>query len=726
MLTAQLLPNRISGLNELAYNLWWSWHIEARELYKVLDRTLWKATGHNPVRLLQEIPPYRLVAAAEHPLFLQKYDRVMEQFKADLSDSEPWCYKTHPELKQHTIAYFSMEFALHNSLPLYAGGLGVLAGDFCKESSDLGLPVVGIGFMYPQGYFSQHIAEDGWQQEVYRELNFNDSPVRPVFDHKKPLTIKVELDSRSVWITIWQVNVGRNRLYLLDTDVEGNSPQDRLLSARLYSGNGETRIQQEMVLGIGGVRALRALGIAPTIWHANEGHAGFMMLERCRECMEQGLEFTDALKRVQSTTVFTTHTPVPAGNDAFPGDLMDKYFHRYWPTLNLERNAFLELGANEPGSHFFNMTVLGMKMSDQRNGVSKLHGAVCRRMWHCLWSDLPEENVPVSAVTNGVHVPTWISPQMARLYEKHLGADWLSKHDEPAFWERVKEIPDDQLWETHRWLKRKLNGFIVDRCRQRWTRERGNPAQAIAMGSLLDSESLTLGFSRRFTDYKRAFLILSDPERLKRLLLDNVKPVQIVFAGKAHPNDHNGKMLVQQVFNLARNPEFGGRIAFVEDYDMHIARYLVSGVDVWLNTPRPLQEASGTSGMKASLNGVPNLSVLDGWWYEGFDSSNGWAIHRDIENPNVSDKADADELYKLMENQIIPLYYDRGINGIPEGWLRVMKRAISSITPAFSARRMVKDYTEQMYLPSALASQAEIEAISIPAISLKKAAAALV
>ncbi|MBN1189619.1 MAG: alpha-glucan family phosphorylase [Dehalococcoidales bacterium] len=709
-----MIPDRITGLNNLAYNLWWSWHNEARELYKMLDRPLWKATGHNPVKLLQQIPVYKLVAAAEHPLFLRQYDRVMEHFNSDLADSGQWCLENHPELNNHTIAYFSMEFALHNSLPLYAGGLGILAGDFCKESSDLGLPIVGVGFMYPQGYFSQRISNDGWQEEIYRELQFGEAPVTPVYDtEKSSLKIQVELDSRSIWITVWQVMIGRSRLYLLDTNLEENCAADRLLSARLYSGNNETRIQQEIVLGIGGVRVIRALGISPTIWHANEGHAGLMMLERCRELVEQGQDFTNAVDMVRASTVFTTHTPVPAGNDAFPRELMEKYLHRYWENHHIDPEACLEMGSVKQGDKSFNMTVLGMKMAGCRNGVSKLHGAVCRRMWNCIWPDKEENEVPISAVTNGVHVPTWISPRMARLYEEYLGSDWLNRHDDPGLWQKVDKIPDDRLWDTHRWLKRKLISFIVDRCRQRWSCQWCDPVHTLAMGTLFDSETLTLGFSRRFTDYKRAFLILSDPERLKRLLRDDLRPIQIIFAGKAHPNDHNGKLLIQQVYNLAKNPEFGGRLAFVEDYDMHAARYLVQGVDVWLNTPRLFQEASGTSGMKASLNGVPHLSVLDGWWFEGYNTNNGWAVHRDLNRPDNSDREDAGELFQLLENHIVPLYYDRDINGIPGGWIRVMKNAISSITPAFSARRMVKDYTEQMYIRIARAGYVRAPAASL-------------
>ncbi|MFH0914344.1 MAG: alpha-glucan family phosphorylase [Chloroflexota bacterium] len=708
-LSAPKLPRRIAGLEELAYNLWWSWHNEARDLFKVLDRPLWKTNGHNPVELLQHIAPYRLIAAAEDASFLRQYDAVMEAFRKDMTAEDTWVGTRYPHLKGQVIAYFSMEFALHNSLPIYAGGLGVLAGDYCKEASDLGLPMVGVGFMYPQGYFRQRLSDEGWQEEVYQPLNFSEAPVTPVLDaQKQPLKAVVELDAHSLWVALWQVNAGRVKLYLLDTDLPENSPADRQLTARLYGGDRETRLQQEIILGIGGVRILRMLGLAPSIWHANEGHTCFMMLERCREWVGQGLDFPQALSRVRATTVFTTHTPVPAGNDAFHHSLIDKYFHRYWGALGLGREEFLGLGTQAGDGENFNMTVLGLRTAQYSNGVSQLHGAVCRRMWHCLFPEQEEKDVPITSVTNGVHVPTWIAPQMARLYEKYLGAGWLSQQDDPLLWERIEQVPDEELWRIHRWLKQKLIGAIQDRARRGWAGEKKSPAQVLAMGALLDAEVLTLGFSRRFTDYKRAFLMLQDITRLKRLLGDPLKPVQLVFAGKAHPSDHHGKCLVQQVCRIARDPEFGGRIAFVEDYDMHLARYFVQGVDVWLNTPRPLQEASGTSGMKAALNGVPHLSSLDGWWYEAYNGANGWAIHHDLGNGNVAeqDSTDALELYRILEENVVPLYYDRDLNGIPHGWLKVVKQAIRSTVPWFCAKRMAKDYTQQMYLNAAKASEA--------------------
>jgi len=703
------LPRRIEGISELVCNLWWSWNIEARQLFKALDNPLWKATGHNPVKLLQQIAPYRLVAGAQDPLFLKKYDSVMSDFKDAMSGGDTWFNTKYPHLAQHTIAYFSLEFAIHNSLPLYAGGLGVLAGDYCKESSDLGLPMVGIGFMYPQGYFHQHISADGWQEEFYEQLNFGEAPIRPVLTAEgQPMTVEAPLDMRSVRVNIWQANVGRVKLYLLDTNVEGNSPSERELSARLYAGDQEIRLQQQIIVGIGGVRVLRALGIEPVIWHANEGYTAFMMLERIRELVVKGLNFTEAADKVRATTVFTIHSLVPGGNDTFSPDLIEKYFHRYWDSLRLDRETFLELGRRESDNSAFNMTVLGLRMADYRNGVSQLHGGLCRRMCHSLWPDAEEKEIPISSVTNGVHVPTWIAPQTARLYETYLDHDWLKRHDDPTLWEKVLDIPDEEIWAMRRWLKNKLISAVKERARKRWVEDHVEPAQALAMGGLLDPEALTIAFCRRFTSYKRATLIFHDFDRLKRILQNELQPLQIIFAGKAHPNDERGKQLIQEIYNAAKAPEFGGQIVFAEDYDMHMARYLVHGADVWLNTPQPLHEASGTSGQKAALNGVLHLSVLDGWWCEGYNGKNGWAIHSNSETSDSADqdKVDAEELYRLLEDKVVPLYYDRDINGVPHGWIQVIKETIRSNVPLFSARRMAKEYTEQMYLPAAQDSQA--------------------
>ncbi|MBM3154421.1 MAG: glycosyltransferase family 1 protein [Chloroflexi bacterium] len=701
-LTTPKLPKRISKLDELAHNLWWSWYIPARNLYKSLDRPLWKLTGHNPVKLLQQIEPYRLVAAAEEPDFISKYDAVIDALESTMSTSNTWFAREYPHLAQKPIAYFSLEFAIHNSLPLYAGGLGVLAGDYCKEASDLGLPLVGVGFMYPQGYVHQHINDDGWQDDTYEQLDFNAAPISIARNASgEPMRIKVPLDDKTVQVAVWQANVGRVKLYLLDTNIEENEHPDRELSARLYAGDREMRLAQEILLGIGGVRVLRALGIEPVVWHANEGHTAFMMLERTRELVEKDMTFEQAAAKVRATTVFTTHTPIPAGHDVFTLDLIERSFHRYWGTLGLDRDSFLALGM-EPNSNLFNMTVLALRMSNYRNGVSELHGGVCRRMWHPLWPEVPEKDVPITSITNGIHIRTWIGVQMASLFDKYLGSDWRERLDGPLLWERVLEIPDEELWAARRWLKYKLISEAQERARKCWAANHLSPGQALAMGAFLDTEILTIGFSRRFTAYKRASLVLHDPNRLKRMLRNEYHPIQIIFSGKAHPDDHAGKQLIQEVFNAAKSPDFGGRLAFIEDYDMHMARYLVQGADVWLNLPRPLREASGTSGQKAAVNGVLHLSVLDGWWYEGYNGANGWAIHNDTESPDSpeQDKADAEALYELLEKKVIPLYYDRDTNDVPHGWVKMIKESIRSNAPRFSARRMAKDYVTQMYLPA--------------------------
>ncbi len=719
-LSAVKLPKRIGGLNELAYNLWWSWHIEARELFKSLDRSLWKVAGHNPVKLLQQIHPYRLVAASEDSAFLKNYDLVMSDFRDYMSSNNNWFGNGYPKLAQTTIAYFSLEFAIHNSLPIYAGGLGVLAGDYCKEASDLGLPLVAVGLMYPKGYFRQRISANGWQEEIYEQLNFAEAPITPVRTPQgRQVKVELIMDDRQVNVAVWQVNVGRVNVYLLDTNVEGNSSSDCELSACLYAGDRELRLQQEIALGIGGVRVLRALGINPVVWHANEGHTAFMMLERVRELVERGKAFNEAVNEVRATTVFTTHTPVAAGNDVFSLDLIKKYFHRYLDSLDLDRNTFLKLGLQDGDSGAFNMTVLGLKMADRRNGVSQLHGAVCRRMWHGLWPDTEETDVPIGSVTNGIHVPTWISPQMARLYEKYLSSEWAKKHDDPALWEHVLDIPDEEILVARRWLKRKLISFVQNRVRKRLSEDHVTSEQALAMGGLFDPEVLTLGFSRRFTDYKRAALVIRDVERLKKMLRNDLQPVQIIFAGKAHPNDEPGKHLIRQVYDLAKDKDCGGRIAFIEDYDMHIARYLIHGVDVWLNTPRQLQEASGTSGMKAVLNGVLHLSVLDGWWYEGYNGANGWAIQSDVNNyhSDEQDRLDAEALYRLLEDKVIPLYYEHYVTGMAHGWTGMIKESIRTNVARFSARRMAKEYTEQMYLAAIRAAQAAKMGESQPAVS---------
>lgn len=699
------MPERIGRLDELAHNLWWSWQPKARDLFRALDYPLWRASGHNPVKLLRDINADKLQAAAGDPAFIARYDAVLAAFDADMSGVKTWFYTRYLGQMSEPIAYFSAEYAIHNSLPIYAGGLGILSGDICKEVSDLGMPMVAVGFMYPQGYFHQHISPDGWQEEIYQQLNFDEAPVNPVFASGQSRSLaQVDLDGRLVHIGAWLVRLGRVNLYLLDTNIEENAPQDRQLSNRLYTADQEQRIQQEVVLGIGGVRILRKLGINPSMWHANEGHTAFMMPERVREEVGKGTPFDEAFQKVQASTVFTTHTPVPAGHDVFDVQLVDKYFHDYWGSLGISREAFFELGQVDSSRvQGFNMTALALRMSARSNAVSRLHGRVSRRMWHFLSPDLAEDDVPILNITNGIHVPTWVAPELGSLYQKYLDEDWVDKHDDAGLWERVLNIPDDELWTVRQILKRKLAGAMRERTRMRLSENDVTPQQLYIMGALLDPEVLTIGFMRRFTEYKRPALILYDIQRLKRIVGDQWRPVQIVFAGKSHPADFPSKNLLQQVHAIASDHEFQGRIAFVEDYDMHMARYLVHGVDVWLNNPRRLQEACGTSGMKASLNGVLHLSVRDGWWHEGYNGANGWVIGDGSEasDPREEDRADAEALYKLLESEIVPLYYERDRSGVPHGWIRVIKEAIRSIVPVFCARRMLKEYTEQMYLPAA-------------------------
>ena len=702
---APQLPERIARLNELSTNLWWSWHDGARELYRILDRALWRLSDHNPVKLLQEIGPDKLDQAAQDPQFLDMYDSVMAAFDKETSPEHGEFPRGEDGKLDRPVAFFSPEFALHGSLPIYAGGLGALAGDMCKEATDIGLPLVGLGFMYPQGYFQQHISMEGWQEETYRQLNFDQSPIIPcAWPQGCGPVVEVPMGNHSLYAGVWQVHVGRVRLYLLDSNVEFNSPADRQLSARLYTADREQRIQQEILLGIGGVRMLRGLGLEPSVWHANEGHTSFMMLERAREYVAQGIPFDEAVRRVQANTVFTTHTPVPAGNDVFPFDLMDKYFHDYWGSLGIDRETFLKLGSyNAYPDQGFNMTILSLKMSDYRTGVSKIHGAVARSMWHALWPERREEDVPIIHVTNGVHAPTWAAPEMCELYKKYLGKDIMELYDVPRLHELVMAIPDEELWEIRRSLKQKLIHFVLERAQERWARAEATADQVVAMGSLLDSDALTIGFARRFAAYKRPSLLFRDAERLKRIISDPLRPVQIVFAGKSHPADFPSKYLIHQVYSLAKDRGFQGRIAFVEDYDMHVAHYLVQGVDVWMNNPRRRQEASGTSGMKAAFNGAPNMSVLDGWWEEGYNGRNGWAIGQDVLalDPEQEDAGDAASMYDILENHIVPLYYDRDRQNVPHEWLRVVKEAIISIVPFFSTRRMLNEYIEKMYLPAA-------------------------
>lgn len=698
------MPERINRLEDLSNNLWWSWHLEGRMLFRMLDYPLWRLSGHNPVQQLHEISPEKLEAAAGDNAFLSLYDAAIAALDEEMADDDSWYATKYPALKQKPVAYFSMEFAIHNSLPIYAGGLGVLAGDLCKAASDLGIPMVAVGFMYPQGYFRQRISAEGWQEEEYRQLDFSKAPATAISSEDgKQCLVEVQLKDRTLHIGAWLVRLGRVYLYLLDTDIGENAPQDRQLSSRLYTAEREHRLKQEILLGIGGVRILRKLGIEPSIWHANEGHTAFMMLECIREEVARGVAFDKALENVQKTSVFTTHTPVPAGHDIFSSELIEQYFQSYWPSLGTDRETFLDMGRHAgSGESTFNMTILSLKTSGHRNAVSRLHGKVTRRMWCNIWLNCSEDSAPIINITNGIHVPTWIAPELYRLFEKYLGKDLLKRHDDPQAWQRIDDIPDEELWRVRLLLKRKLFHIILERAQQRWAKGEVTPRQILAMGSLLDHDALTIGFVRRFAEYKRPDLLFKDVERLKRIVNDTWRPVQIIFAGKSHPADTASKKLLQHVYTMAIDREFQGRIAFLEDYDMRLARYLVQGVDVWLNTPRRLQEASGTSGMKAALNGVLHLSVPDGWWLEGYNGNNGWSIGDETLKATTQeeDKADAEILYRLLEEEVAPMYYDRSRSGLPQAWLAMVKRSIRSIVPVFNARRMLKEYCEQMYLPA--------------------------
>ena len=702
---ARPFPSRIPRLGELATDGWWSWQPGARELFRRLDMTTWRATAHNPARMLRTLGADVLQRAADDPAFVAMYDAAIAGLDAARQPQTSWWKQEGPDLGNKVIAYFSAEFALHQSLPIYAGGLGVLAGDHCKEASDLGIPLVGIGFMYPQGYFHQRISSDGWQQEHYERINWADAPIETaITPDGKPCITAVPLGDRTVLAAVWRVRVGNVRLYLLDTDLEENAPWDRELSARLYGGDRETRIQQEVILGIGGVRVLRAMGLEPAVWHLNEGHAAFVVLQRIREYIEQGLSFDDALAQVRASTVFTTHTPVPAGHDAFPYHQVEKHLAGCWGDLGQHRARFLALGEHDSGyGSQFNMTALAMRAAGGINAVSELHGHVTREMWQGMWPDRPADGVPVQAITNGVHVPTWIAAPMRALLTEHMGADWTARIDDPEIWRRFDAISDADLWQARVQLREALFAWIRERARQRWSVERVAPPRVVTHGVMLDPNALTIGYARRFAAYKRPELIFHDVERLSRLLHATGRPVQIVFAGKAHPADDPAKHHLQRVFRRALDPMFGGRVAFIDDYDLHVAHLLVQGCDVWLNNPRKPLEASGTSGMKAALNGVPHLSIGDGWWAEGYTGDNGWLIdgQADPNHHDAADAADAGALYTLLERDVVPAFYERDAHGVPTRWLRVVREAMRTNLPRFSTTRMLKEYVRRLYAPAA-------------------------
>ncbi len=701
------LPPRLAPLRELAYNLWWSWNLDAADLFIRLDSDLWEQSFHNPVRMLGSIRQERLTEAANDDGFVAQLTRVYQAFSRYMSHEDTWYHQqTNGELKDARYAYFSAEFGITECMQTYSGGLGVLAGDYLKSASDLGLPLVGVGLLYQEGYFRQYLNADGWQQESYPDNDFFTLPVTIVNGADgSPLLVQVEYPGRMVAAEVWRAQVGRVPLYLLNTNTSANSADDRTITAKLYGGYEDMRIRQEMMLGIGGMRALRALGIEPAVCHMNEGHSSFLGLERIRTLMqEQGVPFSVALHVTSAGNVFTTHTSVPAGIDMFPIHLMDDYLTEHYRQLGIGRDQFLYLGQRDGAQGAsFSMANLALRLADHVNGVSKLHGTVAREMWKDLWPLVPLEEVPITSVTNGVHARSIISRDMAGLYLRYLGPRWLERPWDHTIWEQVNRIPDEELWRTHERRRERLVAMARDRLRRHLDRRGAMPKEIAEAESVLDPEALTIGFARRFATYKRATLLFTDPERLARILNDPARPVQIIFSGKAHPHDNPGKELIRQIVHFARQPEFRRRIIFLEDYDLSLARYLVQGTDVWLNTPRPGLEASGTSGMKAAMNGALNCSTSDGWWAEGYAPEIGWRIGQGehYDDVDYGDNIEARALYDLLEREIVPLFYDVGSDRLPRRWIGMMKASIRSVGTRFNSHRMLEDYCQRMYFPAA-------------------------
>ncbi len=701
------LPEKLSRLEELAKNLWWSWNYKSQQMFKYIDQEMWYQEKRSPVRLLRRIRQERLYELESDKEFLSMYDDVLKDFDQYIQDQDTWLQGHYPERKDQCIAYFCAEYGFHESFPIYSGGLGILAGDHLKTASDMGLNFVAVGLLYRNGYFEQRIDESGWQQNIYSRYDFEDFPVIPARDNNgDEVYINVDFPARKVWAKIWTVNVGKINLFLLDTDILQNEPEDRKITSNLYGGDREMRLKQEILLGIGGVRALRVMGYDPKIWHMNEGHAAFLSLERVREYVQgKGLDFATAVTLAKSSNVFTTHTPVPAGNDTFALEIIEKYFRDFWEKLKTNREEFIELGLEKfpGGGQHYSMTVLALRLSAMSNGVSELHGRVSRNLWNHIYPDLPNVEVPISHVTNGVHIWTWLNPEIVKLLDRYLPHDWHERVDDPEVWDKVDEIPEKEIWDLHMQLKSRARTFLQGRLKRQRRRLGETIEDLMEVEDALAEDVLTIGFARRFATYKRATLIFKDINRLKAIIMNSERPVQFVFAGKAHPADDPGKELIRKLYEISRTPEFKNRVIIVENYDMNIARHLVSGVDIWLNTPRRPHEASGTSGEKAGMNGVLNFSVMDGWWVEGFDSKNGWAIgdNRDYQDHELQDRIDSVSIYSTLEKEIIPLYYSRDEDGTASGWAERMKDSIREIGSRFNTHRMLSDYLSHLYFPGA-------------------------
>lgn len=704
------LPDSLKGLEAIAKNMFWSWNPDLTELFKRIDSNLWTACGHNPVKLLCHVSQSRLEDLSQNRSFLGELNQAVEKLNSYL-DRPTWFDRVCSGSTSPIIAYFSAEFGIHECLPIYAGGLGILAGDHLKSASDLGVPLVGVGLLYQKGYFRQYLNVDGWQQESYVDNNFDTVPVELVRKQSgRPLTISVEYPGRCVLAQIWCACIGRIKLYLLDTNIPANSSVDRMITACLYGGDVELRIRQEIMLGIGGLKALAAMGITPTVCHMNEGHAAFMALERIRQLRStSNMTFDEALEATKSSNVFTMHTIVKAGLDEFRVPLMDKYLGSYFPHLGINRSQFLTLGRILPDddSEPFKMPILAIKLSGYMNGVSKLHAQISRDMWSALWPGVPVKEVPIIPITNGVHIKSWLSEEISSLYDRYLEPHWADGTFSNTAWNSIEEIPDEQLWRVHQRCKEQLIVFARNRLKEQMMRRGTYHAELNWAEEVLDPEALTIGFARRFVSYKRANLLLRDPQRLQKLLTDPQRPVQVIFAGKAHPRDTEGKDIIRQVVHFANLRHIRRRVVFLEDYDIDVARVMVRGVDVWLSNPRRPMEASGTSGMKAALNGVLNISTLDGWWCEGYTPEGGWAVGagESYEDRDYQDQVESRALYNILENEVVPLFYTRSADNLPRAWIRRVKNSIRWIAPRFNTHRMVAEYTRRFYNPAAARQQ---------------------
>ena len=699
------LPKRIGRITEIANNLWWSWNTEFLRLFKIIDIDLWERCNKNPVKFLKLVDQEKLENASKDVTFVKEYDKIVDNFDAYMNSKNTWFNSKYPANRNDLIAYFSAEYGLDQTIAIYSGGLGILSGDHLKSASDLGIPLVAVGLLYKNGYFNQIIDRYGMQRPEYRDLDLYDLPINPVKDlDGNDLMLYIKFPKRRIYLKVWEINVGRIKLYLMDSDIDINNDEDRDTTARLYGGDQEMRIRQEIILGMGGVNLLRRLGLTPTVYHMNEGHSAFLNLELIKNTIkEKQVSFDVARDIASSKTVFTTHTPVPAGNDIFPTGLVEKYFKDFWPRLGLTREEFLKLGMKpceglEPG---FNMGIFALKIAGKKNGVSKLHGEVSRELFADVWPHIAPSESPITYVTNGVHTCTWLAPKLKELYNKYLIPYWQDNIHENSVWEKIKTIPDDKLWEVHLERKAKLLALVKENVTKRLRREGVSYDEINEMTSKLNPNALTIGFARRFATYKRATLIFKDLERITQILNDENRPVQLIFAGKAHPADREGAELIKYIHEISMKPQFKGKIFILENYNIEISRYMVSGVDVWLNNPRRPMEASGTSGQKASVNGVVNFSILDGWWAEGYNQKNGWSIgtNKEYASYEEQDIADSESIYYTLENKIIPTYYNKDKDGISKTWMEYMKNSIISTGGQYSTARMLVDYTNKLYIP---------------------------